>query len=170
MTSVIPRGLRRRRFRGNVLAQTFGLFLVALVLLARPACPLFAGEVYKSVDAQGHVVYSDRADTSTAQKSTVRVDQSDPTEAARIAKEQEILKAEETQRNRKKAQDDAKKAQQEHITQAQCDSARNQYYALKDARRVFQRDADGNRVFYSDQEADAKREEARQAMTAACGT
>jgi hypothetical protein len=147
-----------------------GLVLVALVLLVRPACPLRANEVYKSVDAQGHVVYSDRADTSTAQKSTVRVDQPDPTEVARIAKEQEILKAEEIQRNRKKALDDAKKSQQDHATQVQCDNARNHYYALKDARRVFQRDADGNRVFYTDQEADAKREEARQAMTAACGT
>ena len=147
-----------------------GLVLVALVLLVHPACPLRANEVYKSVDAQGHVVYSDRADTSTAQKSTVLVDQPNPTEAARIAKEQEILKAEEIQRNRKKAVDDAKKAQQEHVTQVQCDNARNHYYTLKDARRVYQRDADGNRVFYTDQEADAKREEARQAMTAACGT
>ena len=147
-----------------------GLVLLALALSVRLACPVQANEVYKSVDAQGHVVYSDRADTSTAQKTNVLVDQPNPTEAARIAKEQEILKVEDTQRNRKKAQDDAKKAQQDHVTQAQCDSARNQYYALKDARRVFQRDADGNRVFYTDQEADAKREEARQAMTAACRT
>jgi|SRR5882724_1244858 len=147
-----------------------GLVLAVLVLLVRPACPLRANEVYKSVDAQGHVVYSDRADTSTAQKSTVLVDQPNPAEAARIAKEQEILKAEEIQRNRKNAVDDAKKAQQEHVTQVQCDNARNHYYALKDARRVYQRDADGNRVFYTDQEADAKREDARQAMTAACGT
>jgi hypothetical protein len=146
-----------------------GLVLMALVLLVRPAYPLRANEVYKSVDAEGHVVYSDRADTSTAQKSTVLVDQPNPTEAARIAKEQEILKAEEIQRNRKKAVDDAKKDQQEHVTQVQCDNARNRYYTLKDARRVYQRDADGNRVFYTDQEADAKREEARQAMMAACG-
>lgn len=153
----------------SVFAQR-GLVLVALVLLVRPDYRLWASEVYKSVDAEGHVVYSDRADTSKAQKSVVRVDQSDPTEVARIAKEQEIMKAEEIQRNQKKAFDDAKKAQQDHITQVQCDNARNHYYTLKDAGRVYQRDADGNRVYYTDQEADAKREEARQAMTAACGT
>src|SRR5882762_8172605 len=107
-----------------------GLVLVALALLVRPSGPLRANEVYKSVDAQGHVVYSDRADTSTAQKTSVLVDQPNPTEAARIAKEQEMLKAEEIQRNRKKATDDAKKAQQEHVTQVQCDNARNHYYAL----------------------------------------
>src|SRR5579863_4326801 len=153
----------------SVIAQR-GLVLVALVLLVHPACPLHASEVYKTVDAEGHVVYSDRADTSTAQKSAVLVDQPNPMEAARIAKEQEILKAEEMQRNRTKAVNDMKKAEEEHVTQAQCDNARNRYYSLKDARRVYQRDADGNRVFYTDQEADAKREEARQAMTAACGT
>jgi hypothetical protein len=145
-----------------------GLVLVAL--LVWPACPLRANEVYKSVDAEGHVVYSDRADTSTAQKSTLRVDQPDPTEVARIAKEQEILKAEQLQRNRQKSVDDAKKAQQDHVAQVQCETARNHYYAMKDARRVFERDADGNRVFFTDQVADAKREEARQAMTTACGT
>jgi hypothetical protein len=146
-----------------------GIVLGALVLLACPACPPRANEVYKTVDAQGHVVYSDRADTS-AQKSSVRVDPPNPTEAARLAKEQEILKAEEIQRNRQKSVDDAKKAQAELAAQVQCDNARNHYYAIKDARRVYQRDADGNRVFYSDQDADAKREEARQAMTTACGS
>ena len=146
-----------------------GAVLGALVLLACPACPPRANEVYKTVDAEGHVVYSDRADTS-AQKSAVRVDPPNPTEAARIAQEQEILKAEEIQRNRQKSVDDAKKAQGDHAAQVQCDNARNRYYALKDARRVYQRDADGNRIYYSDQEADAKREEARQAVTTACGS
>jgi hypothetical protein len=151
-----------------VLAQSVAV-LPALVLIVCSACPLRANEVYKSVDAQGHVVYSDRAAASTAQKSEVRVDRPDPTEVARIAKEQELLKVEEIQRNRQKSVDDAKKAQADHASQVQCDNARNHFYLLKDARRVYQRDADGNRVYYSDKEADGKREEARLAMTAACG-
>ena len=134
------------------------------------ACPLGAGEVYKSVDAEGHVVYSDHADTSGAQKSVIHSDPSNPAEAARLAKEQEIQKAEELQRSRQKLIDDTKKAQQDQAKQVQCESARNRYYSLKDARRIFDLDATGNRVFYSDAEADTKREEARQAMTAACGT
>ena len=146
-----------------------GAVLAALVLLACPACPPRANEVYKTVDAQGHVVYSDRADTA-AEKTPVRVDPPNETEAARIAKEQEILKAEEIQRNRQKSVDDARKAQADSAAQVQCEKARSRYYALKDARRVYQRDADGNRIYYSDQEADAKREEARQAVTTACGS
>jgi Domain of unknown function (DUF4124) len=144
--------------------------LVALVLLVGTACPLAAGEVYKSVDAEGHVVYSDHADTSGAQKSVVHSDPSNPTEVARIAKEQEIQKAEELQRNRQKLIDDTKKAQQDELKQVQCESARNRYYSLQDAGRIFDLDAAGNRHYYSDAEADTKREEARQAMTAACGT
>ena len=147
-----------------------GAVFAALLLLLCPVCAPQAGEVYKSVDAQGHVVYSDHADTSTAQKSVVTVDRPDPTEVARIAKEQEILKAEEIQRKRQQFADDKKKAQQEHDAQVQCENARNRYYAMKDARRLFQRDADGNRIYYTDPEADAKREESRQAMIAACGT
>jgi hypothetical protein len=86
-----------------------------------------------------------------------------------MAKEQEILKAEDIQRTRQKQIDDAKKAQQDHAKQVQCDAARNHYYTLKEARRLYDRDADGNRVYYSDADADVKREEARQAMNAACG-
>ena len=147
-----------------------GAILAALILLMYTACPLVAGEVYKSVDAEGHVVYSDHADTSGAQKSVIHSDPSNPAEAARLAKEQEIQKAEELQRSRQKLIDDTKKAQQDQAKQVQCESARNRYYSLKDARRIFDLDATGNRVFYSDAEADTKREEARQAMTAACGT
>jgi hypothetical protein len=127
-----------------------------------------SAQQYKSIDAQGHVVYSDRPETSTAQKAIVNVDRPDAKEAARMGKEQEILKAEEIQRDRQKLIDDAKKAQQDHAKQVQCDAARNHYYALKDARRIYDRDADGNRVYYTDAEANAKREDARQAMTAAC--
>jgi Domain of unknown function (DUF4124) len=145
-----------------------GVILAGLILLVCASPPLRAGEIYKSVDAQGHVVYSDRADTATAQKTSVTVEPADLKEAARIAKEQAILQSAETQRNQQKLVEDAKKAQQEQVKQAQCDRAREHYYAVKDARRLYGRDADGNRVYLSDPDADAKRDEARQAMAAAC--
>ncbi len=50
-----------------------GVLLVAIASLACPAWVLAAGEVYKSVDADGHVVYSDRPDPSAAQQSAVDV-------------------------------------------------------------------------------------------------
>jgi hypothetical protein len=54
--------------------------------------------------------------------------------------------------------------------QQDCEQARNHYYYVKDAARLFKRDADGTRVFLSDDAADATREQARQAMLSACGS
>ena len=65
-TNLFPRALLRRHaiLRGSV--------LVVMASLASPAWVLAAGEVYKSVDAEGHVVYSDRPDPN-AQQSIVNV-------------------------------------------------------------------------------------------------
>jgi hypothetical protein len=61
--------------------------VTALSCLASPLTGVHAGEIYKSVDAQGHAVYSDHADSS-AQKTDVQVDLPDTSEVARNAKEQ----------------------------------------------------------------------------------
>jgi len=128
-----------------------------------------ADEVYKSVDAQGHVVYSDRATTSTAQKSVVRVIQPDAAEAARAAKETSILQAEENQRKKLETQLSREKSQQDQEKQRLCENARNRYFSVKDANLLYKLDAQGNRVFYTDAEADARKEQAHQAMLSACG-
>jgi hypothetical protein len=155
--------------------RTFGLAwrhaaLMASLLCARVICPAWADDVYKSVDSQGHVVYSDRPNTAAARKTAVEVQGPDATEAARLAKEQEILKAEEDRRKRQQLVDTQVKAQQDHDRKVRCDDARNRYLNMKEAGRIFKRDADGNRVYYSDSQADAQREQARQAMNAACAT
>jgi hypothetical protein len=147
-----------------------GVALAALAALLCPSRPLPAQEVYKSVDAQGHVVYSDRGSTKTAPKIAVHVDEPDPAEVARLAKEQELLTAEEKKRQKEQATTDKDKAAAEHKKQVACQNARNNYYRISDARHVYRRDVDGSRVYYSDEEADAMRDQARRAMIAACGT
>ena len=52
----------------------YGVLLVALGLLVYPASVLWADEIYKSVDSEGHVVYSDRTDGSPGQQSVASVD------------------------------------------------------------------------------------------------
>jgi isoleucyl-tRNA synthetase len=141
------------------------LIFVALLAPLHPAC---ADEVYKSVDAQGHVVYSDRAATPTAQKSVVHVIPGNPAEAARAARETNLLKAEENQRKREQDIESRTKAQQDHDKQVACERVRNRYNSLKDANLLYRLDAQGNRVFYTDAEGDAHKEQARQAMVAAC--
>ena len=75
-----------------------GSALLAIIMLWGQELPLSADEVYKSVDAEGHVVYSDRAPSAKAQKSEVRVVQPDAQQAARNAKgrdaDAEALRAE----------------------------------------------------------------------------
>jgi Domain of unknown function (DUF4124) len=146
-----------------------GSVLSALVALAWPGHPLLAQQIYRSVDAQGNVVYSDRAPTKNAQKTNLRVDQPDPAEVARLQKEEAQLKAADLQRSLQQAVDEKNKAAADRKREVACQNARNRYYQLKDSSRVFKRDAEGNRVYYSDSDADAMREQARKAMVAACG-
>ena len=143
---------------------------VALLVLACAAGPLAAQEVYKSVDAQGHVVYSDRGITKGAPKTAVHVDEPNPAEAARLAHEQQLLEADDAARARQQAAADKNKATQDRKKQQACEKARNQYFQMKDAARLYGRDAAGNRVYLSDVEADAQRETARRSMVASCGS
>lgn len=145
---------------------------VLSALTALGCARLLAQEVYKSVDAQGHVVYSDRGTSKTAPKSTVHVDEPNPGEVARLAKEQQLLDAQEQQRLKEQAADERTKALEERKRQQKekaCENARNYYFRLQESNRLFKRDADGNRVYYSDSEADAMRQKAKSAMTTACG-
>jgi hypothetical protein len=126
-----------------------------------------ADQVYKSVDAQGHVTYSDRP-TAGAQKTDIVVQQADPKEAERLAKERMLLKAEDDQRARKNAGDEQARAKQNSEKKQLCDNARRHYNDIKDANRIYTVTADGNREFYTDAQADAMRTEAKRAMDAAC--
>src|SRR5215469_14528519 len=146
-----------------------GAIVGAMLALACASAPAAAQQVYRSVDSEGHVVFSDRGASKDAHKTSVRVDEPDPAEVARLAREQEVLKAAELARERQQATDDRKKATEQHHKEAACESARSNYYRLRDLNHIFQDDAAGNRRWYSDEEADAAKERARRAMTAACG-
>ena len=141
----------------------------AELLFAAGAPPTRADQVYKSVDAQGHVIYSDRPNAAGAKKTDITVQQADPAEAARLAKEHQVLNAEDDQRKKQQLTADKYKEQQDKDKQARCQAAKDHYNSIKDG-RLYKRDSDGNRQFMSDSEADAQRETARQVMNTACGT
>lgn len=138
------------------------------MLPAAPWMSARADEVYRSVDADGHVVYSDRAASANAHKTDIRVIRPDPAEVAKFAREREIQKADENQRRARQADEAQNDALADHAGDARCENARNRFYDLRDARRLYEHDAEGNRVYMSDADAQAKREQARQAMTDAC--
>jgi Domain of unknown function (DUF4124) len=132
--------------------------------------PLHAQEIYRSVDADGHVVYSDRGSTKNAPSTELHVQEGNPSEAARIAREQAALKADDQQRDKQAAASAKDKAAADHRKEVACNNARNNYNHLRDANRLYHLDADGNRVYDSDTEADALRETARKSMAEACGS
>jgi hypothetical protein len=142
---------------------------LAGALLLALAAPLAAQEVYKSVDPQGNVVYSDRGTTKNAPTTTLHVTEPDPAEAARLAKQQQLMNAADRERQKETALEERNRARSQQQHQAACEKARNNYYRMKDTPRLYQRDADGNRVYYTDEQADALREQARKAMVEACG-
>jgi hypothetical protein len=132
--------------------------------------PIQADQVYRSVDAQGRVTYSDRPTAAGAQKTDITVQQANPQEAQRLAKEQMLLKAEDDQRSKKEAEDSQLKAKQDGDKKRKCEYARDHYNTLKDARRLYAPTSDGNKEYYTDAQADAMRNEAKRAMDAACGS
>jgi hypothetical protein len=131
---------------------------------------LGAQEVYKSVDSQGNVVYSDRGATKNAATTTLHVTEPDPAEAARLAKQQQLMNAADRERQKETALEERNRARSQQQHQAACEKARNNYYRMKDTPHLYQRDADGNRVYYTDEQADALREQARKTMLSACGS
>jgi hypothetical protein len=132
--------------------------------------PAAADQVYKSVDSQGHVIYSDRPTAAGAQKTEIAVQQADPKEAERLAKEHVLLKADDDQRTRKETEANRAKAAQDREKKQRCTNARSHYNSLISAGRLYQPGADGSRTYYTDAQADAMRAAAKRAMDDACGT
>ena len=143
---------------------------LARLLAVSALFPASADEIYKSVDAQGHVVYSDRANNAAAKKTEVAVQQADPNEAARLAKERILLQADDDQRKRQELDESRAKAQQEAARPEQCKNARDRYNFLQSVNRLVTQDANGNRVYYTDAQFDQIRADARRTMNTACGS
>ena len=142
--------------------------LLAAVAALASLSPLAAQEVYKSVDAQGHVVYSDRGSSKSSASTPLHVQQSDPAGAAQLAKEQRALESADAARKKEQAAEDKQHAAQAKQRQQGCDRARQEYDRVLNTRRLYHLDADGNRIYYSDAELDQERERAHRAMVASC--
>jgi hypothetical protein len=145
----------------------------ACLICALAGCALaargYGDEVYKTVDASGHVVYSDHPISSATQKVDLQVTQPDAAEAARLAKQHALEDADFAQRSKQEAADASKQAAQAKQDEARCTAARTRYNFLMQVNRLYRVDADGNRAYYSDQEGDAMRATAKQTMDQACG-
>lgn len=147
-----------------------GLCTALLGLLSVPG---FADDMYKTVDAQGNVTFSDHPLSPASRRMSVDVTQGDPAEAARIRQQQAQMNAETAQsvkQSQQDASDQARKAALQAQQQQRCAAARARYAMFAAGGRLFRTDEQGNRVYYSDQEINQQRDAAKAAMEGACNT
>jgi hypothetical protein len=139
--------------------------LLTALLLALPIAAL-AADVYRSVDAQGHVQYSDTPSPGAQLVSTA--DASAPSAADSGASQTQKLNEQIGQRltAAAAAREVAKDTADAH--QTQCNQAKQAYQGSIQARRLYSMGADGQRTYLSDQQADQQRVSYRMAMEAAC--
>ena len=131
-----------------------------------------ADTMYRTVDAQGHVTYSDRPLSPSSQRISVDVTGPNASEAARLSKEQAAESAADQQRiqqNQHDAEEAKKAAAHDAAQQQRCTAARGRYASFAAGGRLFRTDAEGNRVYLSDEEIDGQRTLAKADMDAACG-
>jgi hypothetical protein len=140
-------------------------------------------DVYRSVDAQGQVHYSDtptpgaelvhvqRGGGGIAFNSTAAAAKS--SSAATAASTAPRANGSTGQPQDPLAKQAAEKAVQQDVDQTradQCTKAKSDYEAAIAARRIYKNGTDGERQYLSDDEAEQQRVNLHQAMDTACGT
>jgi len=129
-----------------------------------------AGDVYRSVDPQGHVQYSDTP-TPGAQLVHTQTARGTPAPPPAPAATKSADAGAGTASPTSAATADAQHAVQSDLEQVraeQCRKAQDSYQQSIQARRVYKAGADGEREYLSDDEADQVRLNARLEMEAAC--
>lgn len=145
---------------------------VALALLSSPRSGS-AGEIYKSVDSKGQVIYSDKP-SPAAERIYLRTEPKiSDADRARLAVEQEAWARAQEDRARgtdAAKQEQARRAQAEETRREQCRRARDRYLMFSESGRLYRRDEQGNRVYYTSAEIDAERAAAQKGMKELCDT
>ena len=146
---------------------------VIAILIGLPLCAAQA-DVFRSVDAQGHVQYSD---TPTPGAQLVRMNNQrapiKPAEAPLLsgsAKSSTVAQSGD-QVHQQLEQEAAARAVQNDVAQTraeQCKKARDAYDQSVQARRLYKTAADGSREFLTDDEAVKQRLANKLEMDAAC--
>ena len=150
------------RFKPVLLATSIAVLLGA-VGIARAD-----GVVYEWTDAHGEVHYTDQwvPGAKLVRVQTGHQAASDSSAMQGIQRESDAASAQVKQDQDTQAvqEDEAR------VRAARCAKEKADYKTLIDSRRIFTTDKNGDRHYLSDEEADAARLKARQAMEADCGS
>jgi hypothetical protein len=148
---------------------------LAILGLLIVSAPLAAADVYRSVDAQGHVQYSDQPSPGAVRISVSGAHPGAPVDTpAKSATDNDAasLAKSNAQIREQQAQQAAKQAVSKDLTQSraeQCKKLQERYQQTIDAHRLYRTGKDGEREYMTDAETDQARLDARLDMEAACG-
>jgi hypothetical protein len=129
-------------------------------------------DVYKFVDAQGRVQYTDKPQTLPAERLNVRSQKTDTVavqeRAAAERRQQEQSEKARLSNNRQAT--DNKTAQEMSATDRaeRCTKARERYDSYMNSQRLYESLPNGERRYLSDQELDAARNSAKVSMDELC--
>jgi galactitol-specific phosphotransferase system IIB component len=147
------------------------------ILIGLPLTAAMA-DVYRSVDSQGHVQYSDTPTPGSQlvhmnnQRSPIRTEASDTaTPGSTATSKPPALTQTSTSIHDQLEQEAAERAVQNDLAQTradQCKKATDAYNASVQARRIFKTGPNGERQFLTDDEADKQRLSNKVAMDEAC--
>jgi Domain of unknown function (DUF4124) len=149
------------------------LAISALVLAA--AATTAHADVYRFIDAQGRVQYSDRwvPGSELIKTSDRNRTVSSEAAAAQRAAEQTKLTVSNDRIAAQQAQQNAAQAMRQDVAATrneQCKQAKDRYEKSIQARRLYKVGKDGEREYLTDSEADEMRLQARVDMQNLCGT
>jgi hypothetical protein len=151
------------------------LRILAITTLALAAASSAAyADVYRWVDEHGGVHYSDRWVPGSELIKFSRPHPPTPdTTAARMATERSQLATISeriTAQQGQQATAQAVKQDVAKIREQQCKDAKERYQKAIESRRIYKAGKDGEREYFSDQEADTYRLQARNDMQLVCGS
>ncbi len=145
----------------------------ALMLAALVAGGSLANEVYRWVDKDGNVHYSDRP-PEEGRVDVMDMPKSPPpsagqTAAVTEARETELTQWEHAQQSaRKRAEEEAAQESEETLRAENCEKARVRLASYSTARRVYEELEGGGRRYLTDGELSAAREGAQEAVDKWC--
>lgn len=129
-----------------------------------------ADDIYKSTDAQGRPIYSDRPLSPSAERVVIPRSGNAAAGQARTDEVQAINERLEALRQQTEAGEARKRAalQDEQRAKERCRQARDRYLMFAEGRRIYRRDEQGARVYYTGSEIDAERKAAEKTMNELC--
>lgn len=142
--------------------------LLSALVLALASMAVTANEVYRTVERDGTITYSDRPLSANSQLVSVAILPADPERAEAEAEARREMETGRRQQAAESAQLDEARAEQAEIKAAACRDARQKVEVYERSPRIYEPLPDGGRRYLSDEEMARARVAARQAVSEFC--